>query len=214
MNTVLYYPHLFPPMDWVRVAALCWDEVHTLRPAGSPAIPDELAELDAALGGILRTDNVSDTRTDPEFLGMFKEWLQDTLGDGQLTKDKEGEWFAILRPKMDEQLERILYEHGLAKYGLVETPVRVARWMKSRVERVTSGEHMVQQGPLNVRGKLYRRYQALLERARGASNPQEKETFWLDANKFREKNMVKAVRHDEHIFLPKRIALNYISLLS
>jgi hypothetical protein len=212
MNTVLYYPHLFPPADWLRLAALCWDEVHTLRPAGSPEIPDQLAELDAALGGILRTADVSETSVDPQFLEMFKKWLQDTMENGQLTKDKEGEWFAIIRAKMAEPLERLLYEHGLARYGDIEIPVRVARWEKATVEG-RRGE-WVRTRIENPRSKLYRRWRALLDRADATSDEQESEQLSRDADHFYEKNLVKAIQHVDYTFLPQRIAFNYISLLS
>src|SRR5450631_2798812 len=100
MNTVLYYPHLFPPAEWLRLAALCWDEVHILRPAGSPETPDDLAKLDAALGGILRPAQLSDDVIDVQLIETFKDWLNTATKDGQLSRDREGEWFALFRPKM------------------------------------------------------------------------------------------------------------------
>ncbi len=217
MNLVIYYPHLFPPMDWLRVAALCWDEVYTLRPPGSPSAPDELLALDSALGGVLRIEDVTPHYADTDFLEKFKCWLEGFIRGGGLTRvswDTDEDWFALLQGKMHEDLERLLHEHSLTKYDFVETPVRVTRWMKREVESSKDGEWIQTNTPRNPHGKLYRRYLAILEQVKHALDPDEKAALRDKAEEFCEKNSVKAIRRDGYVFLPREIGYNYLSLLA
>jgi hypothetical protein len=57
LNTVVYYPHIFPSPDWLKLAPICWNKVYTLVPANwsyDPVDdPEEVLKLDQELGGIL-----------------------------------------------------------------------------------------------------------------------------------------------------------------
>src|SRR6266487_1507622 len=60
LNTVVYYPHISPSPDWLKLAALCWNRVYRLVPEdwGDHFVDDlEIDKLDRELGGILRSIN-------------------------------------------------------------------------------------------------------------------------------------------------------------
>lgn len=35
INTVVYYPHTSPPVEWMKIAALCWDKVYRSLPCSA-----------------------------------------------------------------------------------------------------------------------------------------------------------------------------------
>jgi hypothetical protein len=55
VNTAIYYPHLYPPLKWLRVAALCWDTVYNIAPSDAPGRPQAISKLDRELGGFIET---------------------------------------------------------------------------------------------------------------------------------------------------------------
>jgi hypothetical protein len=97
MNTVLYYPHLYPPTEWFRVAALCWDEVYTLQPDASPNAPEELTRLDAALGGILRVARIEEAVDDQAVASAFDSCLSDLPNKRIQSRHRDEDWFALLQ---------------------------------------------------------------------------------------------------------------------
>ena len=212
MNTVIYYPHLYPPAEWLRVAALCWDEVYTLRPGSAPAMPEDIARLDTALGGILRTAPVRDVQ-DRDLFQTFRTWLEGSITDEVRDRDSSGEWFGLLPPKIDEELEHLLIKHGLARYGIAHETVRVPRWLKGPTERLRTVEWTTPHKP-NPRSKLYRKYQELTNRAYKEPDQNKARAFRKEAETFRNKNMITAQRPDYYLFVPRRIAFRYISLLA
>jgi hypothetical protein len=147
MNTVLYYPHLYPPTEWLRVAALCWDEVYTLLPPEAPDMPEEVARLDAALGKVLRPASIKELQNDRDIADKFEAWLDDSDGDqnASAAKSNSEEWFALLRPKVHMDLEDKLNRRGVIRYGSTRERVRVPRWLKATVER-QSGEYVISRG--------------------------------------------------------------------
>src|SRR4051794_17965516 len=70
MLDAIYYPYFYPPEVWLRRAALCWNTVYRLRTPD--ALPDsaEIAELDAALGGVLG---------DLDFHSVYRDVIQEFL---------------------------------------------------------------------------------------------------------------------------------------
>ena len=75
MNTVIYYPDV-PTPEWLRLAALSWDQVYLLSFHGPPGIGPSLRELDHALGGVLRViDGDAFKRSHPELKHRLREWI-------------------------------------------------------------------------------------------------------------------------------------------
>jgi hypothetical protein len=52
MNTVVYYPGFYPSADWLRLACLSC-RVYVMHVKQTPKPPQELRQLDEALGGVL-----------------------------------------------------------------------------------------------------------------------------------------------------------------
>lgn len=54
MRSVLYFPYLSPEEEWLRSAALMWDDVYVFSTRRPRPWPDDIRRVDDALGGILR----------------------------------------------------------------------------------------------------------------------------------------------------------------
>jgi len=74
MNSVLFYPNFYPSAEWLRLAALCWDRVHSLRP-GNERPPEDVGQLNEGLGGVLSPVDVHDFSGDPEVTDNFAAWI-------------------------------------------------------------------------------------------------------------------------------------------
>lgn len=77
MNSVLYYPHLYPTATWLRIGALCWDRVYSFTSVSAPSTPDNLAEVNEAMGNPWLGVNVADVATAPEIIQSFRSWLDE-----------------------------------------------------------------------------------------------------------------------------------------
>jgi len=141
MNTVLYYPHTQPRPPWLRLASLCWDEVYLLsfdRYATSykPAMWPELAELDAALGGVIRASEFVDEYVDENLIDEFKGWVDER--EAQLRQDLDDGrqvLFGIHESKMyhppiagEDTLREWLVGRGLARIERPEEQGDGDRW--------------------------------------------------------------------------------------
>jgi hypothetical protein len=80
MNTVIYYPYIFPSSQWLKIAALCWNKVYRLVPdkwSYDPIVdPDEVMQLDSELGGILENveaKKIASPRVDEQFIRWLRE---------------------------------------------------------------------------------------------------------------------------------------------
>ncbi|GHO97418.1 hypothetical protein KSF_112910 [Reticulibacter mediterranei] len=74
MNTVVYYPHIYPTTEWLKIAALCWDKVYRLRPHGWRHDPQTIQNLNNALGGLL-VDIDLEKAADLEVQRQFEQWI-------------------------------------------------------------------------------------------------------------------------------------------
>ena len=91
MNTVIYYPHIFPSPDWLKLAAICWNKVYRFVPTNwsyHPVDdPEAVNKLDQELGGILHslnTPEIAELR-DPDFQlkevnERFLNWVRANQG--------------------------------------------------------------------------------------------------------------------------------------
>jgi hypothetical protein len=74
-NTALFYPHLYPSERSLKLAALSWDSVYTLRPEGSPPPPPAIDELNAALGSVLHDADFRRASDDYRLQVEFGRWV-------------------------------------------------------------------------------------------------------------------------------------------
>jgi hypothetical protein len=127
MNSVIYYPHIFPPFDWLRVAALCWDKVYLpgANRFQGRLIPSDrrIASLEEELPGFIDYSVGFWHGLNEETAGEFKQWVSSrraALTSESLKPDKQ-EIFRVLAMKFDLPLptERgllsWLVQEGLAK---------------------------------------------------------------------------------------------------
>ena len=77
MNTVVYYPYVHPPAEWLRVAALCWDKVYELT---GPRIPEDPVLADGARESELKAQ-VFESQTNETLFAMHPEKFES--GPGQ-----------------------------------------------------------------------------------------------------------------------------------
>ena len=77
MNTVVYYPYLYPVPEWIRIAALCWDKIYVVgrRTGYGVGFPDEVESLNVALGGIIDTSLAINNLLDSDLEAQFKRWI-------------------------------------------------------------------------------------------------------------------------------------------
>ena len=84
MNTVVYYPYIFPPLEWLKLASLCWDRVYTLIPARkqrSQFDPDLVQEFDCNIGGVLDAIDAGSIGSRREVIEEFSKWLESRAGE-------------------------------------------------------------------------------------------------------------------------------------
>ena len=129
MNTVVYYPYIYPTPEWLRIAALIWERVYLLgvrdEVGGTRAPPSEIAILDNSFGNIL-DDSITFTElvTD-DLINEFKAWVvarKDVLKRHKLSS-KPQELFGLYDHKFlvgshvqtEESVRDWLIEQGLAK---------------------------------------------------------------------------------------------------
>jgi hypothetical protein len=77
MNTVVYYPYLWPTPEWIRVAALCWEKVYLVgrRTGYGVAFPEVIDSLNSQLGGMLDTSLSMNDLFDEDLMVRFKAWV-------------------------------------------------------------------------------------------------------------------------------------------
>ena len=75
-NTAIYYPHLYPPLKWLRVASLCWDTVYNIEPPDARPRPQALVEFDSVLGGFLEPLAFDLVLGDKALMDEFSDWVE------------------------------------------------------------------------------------------------------------------------------------------
>ena len=192
MNTVVYYPYINPRPDWLKLAALCWDKVYRLVPPNTYlSVPEEIEELDEALGEILWSVDVGvhgedDEIYEDEIQDQFWRWIdarEEKLKGESWSSERSQEEHALFSmfPSKFPGGEFVgkLQERGLARvnYEPVEVP-----------EGEPVGESAVyeQSESRRVGGRVSRRVRK-----------------WLHKKTFVEEPIV---------YLPKDVALHYLSL--
>jgi hypothetical protein len=133
MNGVLAYPHFFPPREWLRFAALCWDRIYTLCP-DRPSPPDYVADFAENLPGVLDFIDARAFSSDAAVQTQFEEWLS-AIGRrnaSALTPLASGQSQHMMLYGLFAQDDWAWFEGLLERNGLIargkEAPYRIPRW--------------------------------------------------------------------------------------
>jgi hypothetical protein len=165
MNTVIYYPFLSPPPEWLRLAALCWDKVYRIKPQNARDDSEEVQELDQAFGSILQSIDPANPeyiyenpnyRNEPdlymksvkefrvELRRKFESWIK-TRGDRLKAKPLSSDegihlayYVGLLSSKFpDTEILKILEKHGLAKSGYKPIEGTEKQWLLWELEGIS-----------------------------------------------------------------------------
>lgn len=102
MNSTVYYPNLFPPESWLRVASLCWDNVYTLRSPTASKMPPELVDFNEQIGGFIVQRDTVTLGKEEDVSSKFKVWLKSEgktkLSEGGPTLN-DSQWYQMFADK-------------------------------------------------------------------------------------------------------------------
>ena len=174
MNTVVYYPHIWPSPAWLRLASLCWERVVLLgitNDGYSLAAPPEIADLDEVLGGVLDTSTTVAEIVDEELTERFKRWVEPRA--------------AILRDQLSPERQDL--------FGVYDQ-----KFMSARPGEAAIRDWLVEQGLASI------------------EEPQDRERYGYDQewDVFTSEVGVSHFVADTIVYLPKDIALHYMSLVA
>jgi hypothetical protein len=220
MNTVVYYPHICPTPEWLRLASLCWDKVYRITPPTAPDDPEAIQELDKSLGGILVSINAAEiVESAFELKSKFINWLEaraETIKRESKpagTQNLEG----LFRSKIPQDLLCKLEEHNLVEREPYTQ--QIPRWEQSwwnRTVKYRSGEWI--STPFRDKPKPfsphanYEGFRRRAEEARQASNNKEAALYNELADNVRGNNMVTVTGYSNMIYVPADVALHYLAL--
>ena len=131
MNTVVYYPHVYPSPEWLKLAALCWDKVYTLSPYENFDFPYVIRALDDTLGGILESVYVQKIALEPEVQTRFITWMKAHYDELRVKglSDAEDELNAIFyAEKISNPILEILRERGLIEKETKSYEEKFPKW--------------------------------------------------------------------------------------
>jgi hypothetical protein len=109
MNSTVYYPDLYPSLDWLKIGALCWDTVYTIRsPKATPA-SEEIAEFSGQLGNFIDSRHAGTLARNPDVSEKFINWLRLTQqSNSKYPKNdellNEQEWYGMFADKFSEEI--------------------------------------------------------------------------------------------------------------
>ena len=210
MNTVIFYPYIYPNERWLRVASLCWDDIYTLKTNGAFSQPSSISLTNNALGNPLKHINLHDKEeTLIEVDEQFLEWLDEYDTDSDLLevnkKDHalKKDTFSMLNSKLSNKLQDKLISRGVARLEEGEHQVDIPSWVLEWEENdeIEYVEEEVQEYPAPIPGTQYAFYCQALEEG---NNPL--------ADEIRKQNLVTVTSHRPKIILDRKIALHYLSL--
>ncbi len=128
MNCVVVYPYIVPDTRWLKLAALCWDTVYRLTSREAPPDPQEIQDLNGALGRFLEAlypEDFSAVGTD------FKKWL--VYGKGKhappAISRHPDDYFAMFTDKLpvNKSIMRFLVNNDLIRPRRRGSPASVLR---------------------------------------------------------------------------------------
>jgi hypothetical protein len=213
MNTAIYYPYLYPPAKWLRVAALCWDTVYSLEPSDAPPRPQMVAEFDRALGGFLETLPFSRAIEDRQVLEIFGAWVEEHVND-------------FRKQPFVEESDGLLRDVGhlyASKLGGVDAPM-VKRLCELRLARVESKRTTIQRPEwaswaeeppmLPEEGSPEWNYEQLRSKVWTTDDVRKKQKFLAAADAFLKKHSVPVDQTMPMLLVPRELGLHYLALCS
>jgi hypothetical protein len=214
MNTAIYYPHLYPPPKWLRVAALCWDSVYTVQASDSPPFPRDVAELNSALGGFLETVPFDRAIQDRHVIDEFSAWVEehaDRFRGQQLAEESSGrlqrDLFYLYPGKMgglDSHIVDRLVTLGLARVESKTVTREMPDWEAER--------YGLEQPAFFERGSPEAVYMELQEQASSTDNPRKQKKLKDRAEALRQKHLVSKDTWKPLLLVPSELGLHYIAL--
>jgi len=112
-------------VNWIKTAALCWDEVYTLTSPDSPGLTEDVAELNEKLGGFISGIDVRTFGQHEQLISSFEQWLDSEESKGTLGELTNGNFlqggsafFGIFPGKLPGgRITQRLTNLGLARGG-------------------------------------------------------------------------------------------------
>lgn len=229
MNTAIYYPHIHPTTKWLKMAALCWDKVYRLVPPGWDRDSVTVQELDAALGGVLASVDIT-TVANLEVQRQFEQWL-----DERAETLKAGAWSSE-QPEQEKTLEALytskyttllfsklqrggfvdrLEERGLAWSETKDIKVKIPDWEEDSFFENRRGIEGQARQAIPEPGSAHEQYEKLIEKAekkRDTADTQGAEAEKKKAEQIRQQHLITVTDKTSITYLPKDIALHYLSL--
>ncbi len=207
MNTVVYYPHIYPAPNWLKLAALCWDKIYRMLPSDFHGDPDAIRKLDDTFGGILESIYVTDIADDKNIQNQFIKWVEERhtrLKNQGLSTPKTD--FLALFPvsKLSNPIFEFLHKSGLAREEIrtyeVEVPVGETNDLFS-----ISNSALTKYKPeiLNVINivKPESDRKKIHGKLKGGK-----------AEKILQQKLVKVKKQSSDFYLPREIGLHYLSI--
>jgi hypothetical protein len=221
MNSVIYYPHIVPAPKWLKLAALCWESVYTLRPADGEdwSALAEIEPLDTALGSILRPLYPSEISRIPAVRDDFIRWIHARAGQREVGNPEPFEfphyWWMYNSKVADPEIRQALEQAGWLTTHTDTYSERVPRWTSDQDSR--RGIEWIEDpaDPRGSRSKTARRYRELKAVAREAwasGDREEAVRLNAEAQAFLHKHMVTRQRSRSTLLLPKDVSLSYLSI--
>ena len=220
MNTAVYYPHFCPTAEWLRRAALLWDQVYVLDPVGTLHSP-EVERLDEALGGVLQ-------RVDPWRLGEpevsnlvldgLGNWLElraREMGTRATSEESFRELETLLpRTKVPEgPVIDMLKAHGVLQVEEQTVDVELPVWEVDEFYARYMESPMLISEP--APGSDHEKYEALSRRWQNAElkgDVRKAERLRAKAEAIRSRNLTTVQDHSTSYRLPTGVAREYLAL--
>jgi hypothetical protein len=215
LNTAIYYPNLYPPLKWLRIAALCWDTVYNIEPVDAPARPQAIADLDRELGGgFLEALTFDRPIRDRELMNEFAAWVEENANrfrDQPLMEERDrlagdlsyfypGKLGGVDAPIVD-QLQQLGLARIESKRAIIELPDWEASW---------HGMEVI--APEPEPGSPGWEYQRLRDAAWSTDDPGQTQRLRAEAEALRESHLVSVDEVTPRLLVPRELGLYYISL--
>lgn len=117
MLSTVYYPNLYPSENWLRLAALCWDSVYTLRSQRASQPSDEIQQLNEQLGDFLISKDTRELGSKEAVQTNFTNWFTNALKNNVVFPDdggrlSQGQWYGMFEDKLTFEIIRQLKSEG------------------------------------------------------------------------------------------------------
>ena len=210
MNTVVYYPHVRPPADWLKLASLCWDRVCCLVPDEEWDWPAEARELDRQLGGLIQDVGVARFRDDRRLAEQFLGWLDDRADQfAGIDATDPTSTFGMFPSKFSSPVLDRLQERGLAVLQPATETVMVPSW---EVRKYQVSEAISIARPRTAPEAKYLRLLDQAAEADASGDSGRAETLEQKAERFRERQLQPVRVSGQCVAVHRAVGLHYMTL--